>query len=69
MKRSNLMEIAEKHINHIKSAIAANDATPEEEESLPAWEAYNRALSRLDLSNAPNIEWPVNQAKFRLPGI
>lgn len=68
-KRLNLMDIAEKHINHIKSAMAANDATPEEEESLPAWEAYNRALSRLDLSNAPNIEWPVNQAKFRLPGI
>lgn len=68
-KRLNLAEIAEKHINHIKSAIAANDATPEEEESLAAWEAYNRALSRLDLSNAPNIKWPDNQAKFRLPGI
>lgn len=68
-KRLYLQEIAEKHIDHIKSAIAANDATPEELESLAPWEAYNRALARLDVSKAPNIEWPENQAKFRLPGV
>lgn len=67
-RRYRLLDIAGEHISHIKSAIEANDATPEEEGSLAAWEAYKRALYRLNPSKAPNIEWPENKAKFILHG-
>jgi hypothetical protein len=67
-KKQELIDDADDHISYIISAKAANDVTEAELESLPKWEAYRRALFRLDVSLAPNIVWPENEAKFKLPG-
>lgn len=66
-KRQALIDIAEKHVNHITSAVKDNAATDEEQSSLDAWVAYLRALNRIDTTKAP-VEWPKNDATFFLPG-
>lgn len=66
-KRQALIDIAERHVNHITSAVKDNAATEDEAASLDAWTSYLRALNRIDTTKAP-VEWPKNEAKFFLPG-
>ncbi|EPS8493932.1 tail fiber assembly protein [Yersinia enterocolitica] len=43
----------------LQDAVDLDDATPEEVALLKAWKQYRVALNRLDLSTAPEIEWPI----------
>ena len=44
----------------LQDAVDIDEATDEELANLKAWKKYRVALSRLDLSSAPDINWPVS---------
>lgn len=57
-KRDSLMEAATTAIAPLQDAVDIDDVTDAERESLQAWKKYRVALNRLDLSAAPDIDWP-----------
>jgi hypothetical protein len=63
-------EVAEQHKNALLSqataaiaplqdAVDIDDVTDAERERLKAWKTFRVALNRLDLSAAPDIDWPA----------
>lgn len=58
-KRDSLMAVTTARITALTEAQEDNDITPEEEQELTVLRTYRSALRRLDLSTAPDIEWPV----------
>ncbi|WP_208951211.1 tail fiber assembly protein [Rahnella sp. ChDrAdgB13] len=58
-QRDSLMAIATSAIAPLQDAVDIDEATDEEIALLKAWKKYRVALSRLDLSTAPDIEWPT----------
>lgn len=46
-------------IDPLSDAVDLDMSTPEEEVSLKAWRKYRVLLNRVDVSLAPDIEWPV----------
>ena len=49
---------AESKIAMLSRAVKLGIATKEEKERLNQWEAYSVYLSRVETSNAPDIDWP-----------
>lgn len=56
--RNNLLAEAESRIKLLERVVRLGVATDAEKSSLEAWELYSIALSRLDISSAPDIDWP-----------
>lgn len=56
--RSGLMADAMLKIAPLQDAVDIDDATEDEIARLKDWKKYRVALSRLDLSTAPDITWP-----------
>lgn len=53
-----LMAEANQKIAPLQDAVDLGMATEAEEVSLTAWRTYRVLLSRIEVSTAPNIEWP-----------
>ncbi|KFF79584.1 hypothetical protein IY40_07500 [Serratia marcescens] len=49
---------AESKITMLSRAVKLGIATDNEKEKLNQWEAYSVYLSRVEVSNAPDIDWP-----------
>lgn len=57
-RRSDFYATASAAISPLQDAVDIGDATDEEIALLTTWKKYRVALSRLDLSTAPDITWP-----------
>lgn len=57
-KRAELMGIANQKIAPLQAALDVGIATDAELAQLKAWKTYLVLLSRVDTSNAPDIDWP-----------
>lgn len=57
-KKSELMAVAERAIAPLQDAVDLGIATTEEKESLLAWKKYRVLLNRVDVREAPDIDWP-----------
>lgn len=55
---SSKMAEATARIQILQDAIDFGESTGDEKESIIGWKKYRIALSRIDLSAAPNIYWP-----------
>lgn len=53
------MDEANRTIAPLQDAVDISIATDEETTRLSEWKRYRVALSRIDTSKAPDIEWPV----------
>ncbi|WP_437614459.1 tail fiber assembly protein [Erwinia sp. V71] len=58
LMRASLRATADAEIKPLQYAADLDDATEEEAALLKKWKQYVVALNRLDLSTAPDIEWP-----------
>jgi len=56
--RTNLRVEADSQISVLSDAIKFGDPTEKESELFEAWSKYRVLLSRVDVSTAPDIEWP-----------
>lgn len=57
-QKNTLLSTASAAIERLQDAIDIDDASDEEASLWKTWKQYRLALNRLDLSSAPNIEWP-----------
>lgn len=57
-KQNYLLEQAAKIIAPLQDAVDLNVATKAEKAALLAWKKYRVLLNRVDISSAPDIEWP-----------
>jgi len=53
------MDVANRTIAPLQDAVDISIATDDETTRLSEWKRYRVALSRIDTSKAPDIEWPV----------
>ncbi|UAN46993.1 tail fiber assembly protein [Serratia sp. JSRIV001] len=58
-KKRMLLAIATENINTLTDAVELEMATDEEKTQLIAWKKHRIELSRVDVNEAPNIDWPV----------
>lgn len=58
LKKAELMRTAQENITILQDAAELGMATDEEKESLTKWKKYRVLLSRIDVSLAPEIDWP-----------
>ncbi len=58
-KKSSLMSEANKTIAPLQDAVDLAIATEEETTQLIAWKNYRVLLNRVDISLAPDIDWPL----------
>lgn len=58
LQKSALRKFADAEIAPLQDAVDIGDATEDELANLTAWKKYRIALNRLDLSTAPDIDWP-----------
>jgi hypothetical protein len=54
------MDVANRSIAPLQDAVDISIATDEEITRLAEWKRHRVELSRIDISKAPNIEWPEN---------
>jgi len=59
MQRDELKSEATEKIILLQDAVDIGDVSDTEKESLIAWKKYRISLNRLDLSAAPDINWPA----------
>ena len=57
-RRNALLTDAAALMSPLQDAVDIDDATGDELASLKVWKKYRVALNRLDLSTAPDIDWP-----------
>ncbi len=57
-KQSELMNVATEAIAPLQDAVDLDEATDDELAILKKWKQYRVTLNRLDLSTAPDIDWP-----------
>ncbi|MRT03172.1 tail fiber assembly protein [Ewingella americana] len=57
-KKGALIATTEKAIEQLSRAVRLKMATDTEKSQLENWEKYSVLLSRIDVSAAPDIEWP-----------
>lgn len=62
-QKRDLMNEAGEKISVLQDAVDLDMATTEEESDLKAWKKYRVLLNRVDISTAPDINWPVKPAK------
>lgn len=58
IKKSGLRGEADYIIAPLQDAVDVGDATEQEIYQLNLWKSFRMKLNRVDLSNAPNIDWP-----------
>ncbi|RJT28599.1 tail fiber assembly protein, partial [Rahnella woolbedingensis] len=58
-RKSVLLSQAAAAIAPLQDAVDIDDVTDAERVSLQAWKKFRVALNRLDLSAAPDIDWPA----------
>ncbi|MDE7599685.1 tail fiber assembly protein [Enterobacter asburiae] len=58
-KRADLMTDADKAIAPLQDAVDLGIASNEERELLLEWKKYRVQLNRVDVTKAPDIDWPV----------
>lgn len=58
-KKGALIATAEKAIEQLSRAVRLNMATDGETKLLEGWERFSVLISRVDVSLAPDIEWPA----------
>ncbi|ELE9728656.1 tail fiber assembly protein [Enterobacter kobei] len=58
IKKQKLMAAASSAIAPLQDAVDIAESTEEELTQLQAWKKYRVLLNRLDISTAPDIEWP-----------
>ncbi|WP_050074753.1 tail fiber assembly protein [Yersinia intermedia] len=58
-KKTQLLNDATVKITLLQDAVDTGMATDVEKEQLTVWKTYRVLLSRIDISKAPSIEWPV----------
>ncbi|MCM2447625.1 tail fiber assembly protein [Rahnella sp. CG8] len=58
-RKSALLSQAAVAIAPLQDAVDIDDVTDAERERLKAWKTFRVALNRLDLSAAPDIDWPA----------
>lgn len=58
-KKTRLINEVSKSIAPLQDAVDLGIATDKEKESLEQWKKYRVLLNRVDISTAPDIEWPV----------
>ncbi|MCC3262021.1 tail fiber assembly protein, partial [Paenibacillus polymyxa] len=51
-----------RHIAPLQDAVDLDMATEEEKTMLADWKKYRVMLNRLDMTSAPEIDWPVAPA-------
>lgn len=59
-KKGSLIATAEKTIEQLSRAVRLKMATDGEKSQLENWEKYSVLLSRIDVSTAPDIDWPAS---------
>lgn len=60
--RDNLIAVARRTMTEWQTDLALGDISDEDMALLRAWNTYVKALKALDLSTAPDIEWPAEPA-------
>lgn len=58
-KKKMLLNVATENINTLTDAIELDMATVEEKDQLVAWKKHRVELSRIDVNEAPDIDWPI----------
>ncbi|QLJ63564.1 tail fiber assembly protein [Serratia marcescens] len=58
-KKKMLIAIATENINTLNDALELDMATDEEKKQLVVWKKHRVELSRIDVNQAPDIDWPV----------
>ena len=58
-RRNALLNDAAALMSPLQDAVDIADASDDEQESLTVWKKYRVSLNRLDLSLAPDIDWPL----------
>ncbi|HFI6285634.1 tail fiber assembly protein [Escherichia coli] len=61
--KKSLMQVASEHIAPLQDAVDLEIATEEEASLLTAWKKYRVLLNRIDISTAPDIDWPTIPAE------
>ncbi|MEN3260720.1 tail fiber assembly protein [Sodalis endosymbiont of Spalangia cameroni] len=57
-EKTRRLDVAGQKITSLERAIKLNMATQAEVDALNAWETYSVLLNRVDISTAPDIDWP-----------
>ncbi|CDL85435.1 tail fiber assembly protein [Xenorhabdus szentirmaii] len=57
-ERKDLIRAVREHLEPLQDAAYLDVATEEEKAALTAWHRYRLALYRLDITMAPDIDWP-----------
>ncbi|MHA3204287.1 tail fiber assembly protein, partial [Yersinia pseudotuberculosis] len=57
-KKATLKAAADSEIDWRQDAVDAGEASKKEISELAAWKKYRVALMRIDISKAPDINWP-----------
>lgn len=58
-EKRRLMNDATSQLSFLQDAIDAEIATEDEQAAYILWKKYRVALNRIDVNDAPNIDWPV----------
>lgn len=58
-KKTEFMQVATNKMAPLQDAVELGIATDNEIEQLDAWKAYRVSLNRIDVTQAPDIEWPI----------
>lgn len=58
LEMANRQQIVQRTIEPLERAVKLGMATEEERSALTAWETYSVLLNRVDITKAPDIEWP-----------
>ena len=58
-EKTQLMQVAANKMAPLQDAVELGIATDNEIEQLDAWKAYRVSLNRIDVTQAPDIEWPI----------
>nr|CBX82212.1 putative tail fiber assembly protein homolog from lambdoid prophage DLP12 [Erwinia amylovora ATCC BAA-2158] len=61
-KKTSLMQSANNQIAPLQDAVDLDMATDVEKQTLADWKKYRVLLNRVDISTAPNIDWPPEPA-------
>ncbi|MCC8465622.1 tail fiber assembly protein, partial [Photorhabdus bodei] len=57
-KQATLLQQANETISLLQDSVDLEVATDSEKEALLEWRKYRVLLTRVDINQAPNVEWP-----------
>ncbi|MBG6243235.1 MAG: tail fiber assembly protein [Candidatus Symbiopectobacterium sp. Dall1.0] len=58
-QKNNMLMIAHSMVATLEDAVELEIATDEETSKLPVWKKYRVLINRVDISTAPDIDWPT----------